>query len=102
MPAQLSRLGIESHHTIRIEVIAAPLIAVSVRKGIAGGPVQQSRFGIVGSGQPGCRASGIERRSLPGFRTRLAAFWQRSEAPGELTGGSFVSGYESLEWSVAA
>ena len=77
MPAQFSRLSVERHHAIGVEIVAAALVAVGVREGIAGGPVQQSRFGIVGASQPGCRASGLRAPSLPGLNPRLAGFWQR-------------------------
>src|SRR5580700_789209 len=102
MPAQFSRLNVKRHHAIGVEIVAAALVAVGVREGITGGPVQQSGFRIVGPSEPGGRASGIERRAFPCLGTRLAALWQRPEAPCKLTGGRLVCGYESLEWSVAA
>ena len=72
VPLQLSGFRIQRDDRIRIEVVAAAIVANQIGRRIAGRPVQRVELRIVGAGQPRGRARMLDALSLPGLGLRLA------------------------------
>src|SRR5258706_13183706 len=81
MPLQLSRRHIQRQDRAGIKIDALPVIAVEIRACIASRPVHRLGFGIVAASEPRRTAAVIDITAIPGFRTWLAARWNRPEAP---------------------
>ena len=81
MPLQFSGLRIQRDDRIRVEVVAFAIVAVEIRRRIAGRPIEGVELRIVGACQPRGRSRVRDAASLPRFRSRLAWRRHRPEAP---------------------
>ena len=52
VPPQLSRPSVERDDAVRVEVVAGAVVAVPIRSGIAGPPIDDVQIGIVGPRDP--------------------------------------------------
>ena len=102
VPLQLAGVRIEREDRVRVEVVALALVAVVVGTRIAGRPVEQARFGIVGAGQPGGGAAVLDRLADPRLRAGLAGRGHGPEPPHALAGRGPVRVEESADALVAA
>src|SRR5690348_1169210 len=102
IPFELSRPRLERDDGSRIKIVALALVAVVIRAGIAGGPVKERRFRIVGAREPSRGTAMLERPPAPRFRARLAGRRNGPEAPGVLTGGGLIGIDKSTDSFVAA
>ena len=77
-PSKLAGLDVKSDDRRRAEVVAETRVAVPVRSGIAGAPVEELERGIVRTGQPRRAAAVHPAVSRPGF---AAGFAGRRDGP---------------------
>src|SRR4029077_19390158 len=59
VPFQLARVCVEGNHTQRIKIVSPPDIAVPIRRGVTGAPVNEVERGIERSSYPRWRAAGL-------------------------------------------
>src|SRR5258706_16248775 len=101
IPAKLSRLRIQRHHGIRVQVVALSFVAVVVGTWIPSRPVDKIRRRIVGAREPGINAAMLNRFPDPRFRQRLAGSGHGPESPSPLSGRSSVRIDESTRAFIA-
>ena len=78
---------IERQDGVGVEVVARPVVGVPVRRGVAGGPVQELQVRIVGAGEPRGAAAGLPPVALPpGLEAGLTGRGNRVRAPHQLAG----------------
>src|SRR4030095_7780645 len=97
VPFQRASVGIQRQDRVRVEVVAFPLVAVVVGARVAGWPVEQPGFRIVGAREPGPRATVFERLASPRFGPRLAWCRDRPEPPYAFASGCFVGVEKSAD-----
>ena len=57
MPAPLARVGVQRDDAVREEVVPRSALAIEVRGGVAGPPIDQVRLAVVRPGHPGAAAA---------------------------------------------
>src|SRR5438445_9464424 len=102
MPLQLSGIGVESQHAARVEIVAGAYVAVHVRSGISGAPVDQVQFRIVGAGDPSGSAAARPGVAAPGFPSGIVRSGDGVEAPEAFSGGDVVSVNETAHAELSA
>ena len=75
-PFYLAGVGIDRQQRAGVKIVARPLVAVPVRRGIARAPIDKIQLGIVGPGIPRGAAGG--HGIAPGFRARVRRAPERS------------------------
>src|SRR3954454_18478843 len=102
VPAQLAGIRVNSENGAGVEVVAFALVAVVIGAGIAGGPVEQVRVGIVCAAQPRSGAPVLDGAADPGVGERLAGLGHCPEAPHAFAGGGIVGIDETARAFVTA
>src|SRR5260370_37999665 len=78
VPSEGSSVRIERQHRVAVKIVASAFRPVVVGAGIAGGPVQEPRFGIVRASQPRRGAAVLDGTSAPRVGPWLA---RRPDSP---------------------
>ena len=88
VPDELAVIGAQGQQRRGVEIVAFAVATIEVlRAGIAGRPVQQVEFRVVGAAGPGSAAAGLPRVVVrPRLRPGLARSGDRVEAPLALPG----------------
>ena len=81
VPFELSRAGVERDDAVRVQVVAGAAVAVPIRSGISGAPVDEIEIGIVGAGDPCRRGAPLPAVALPGLVPLLARPGNSPESP---------------------
>ena len=81
VPLELASLGVQREVGVGIQIVAEALIAVEVRPGVSGRPVDGAGLGIVSPRHPGATAGMSDVLALPGFRAWFAGLGDGPESP---------------------
>ena len=93
---------VDGEHRVRVEVVAEPHVAVPVRAGVAGAPVDEVEVGVVGAGDPARRAAGAPRLAGPGLVVGMVGAGNGPRAPREVAGRRVVGVDEAADAELAA
>ena len=87
VPLEHAGVGVERDHRVGVEVVALAVLAVEVRAGVAGAPVDQVQRRVERAGHPRGAAAALPRVAFPALAALLARAGHHPEAPGALAGG---------------
>ena len=102
VPKALAGVGIYRQQAVGVEVVAGAQIAVPVRRGVAGGPIEHVGFGIVGAAGPSRSAARLPRIASPRLHARFAFHGHGVVAPAQFAGGHVVGVEEAAHAELAA
>ena len=102
IPLQLSGIRIQRQHTIGVKIVPRTYVALEIRRGIAGPPVNRVELRIVGSRHPRSSAAMQIQFSWPAFRPEFAWTRYRPESPGQLAGQRIIGRNKAPHPIVAA
>src|ERR1041385_9260623 len=102
MPAELSGQSVQSHDTVRIEVVAGSLTAFEDGCRVADAPVQEVQFRVVRPGCPRWRSTGPPGVTRPGIVSRLPRARHGIELPQKFSVASTVRRDEPTDAEVSA
>ncbi len=102
VPFELAGVRIEGNDAVGVEVVAGAHTGVPVWAGVAGAPVGEVEFGVVGAGEPDGAAAVDPGVAAPSFVAGLAFFGDGFEAPDFAASGCVVGSDEATDAELAA
>ena len=86
IPFEITGVGVQCQHRIRVEVVAEANITVPVGSRVSGTPVDQVQFRVIGAGNPGWAAAILPGIAGPGVVTEFTGAGDSIGAPDPFPG----------------